>query len=202
MHMPRLFHRPPKYCLHKGTKQATVSLFGRRIYLGPYGSRRSHEAYQQALRQWHEAKDAQATSNPESKDKGDLADVPSITAATLRAERLTGSPITINELALVFRRHARSYYRKNGKITREATLIDDVIRILWKHHAGDFLEDFGPVSLDALRERMIDDLDWSRKHINKQVGRLIRMFKWAAEKELVDASVPLALKSLAGLKKG
>ncbi|TWU62375.1 site-specific tyrosine recombinase XerC [Crateriforma conspicua] len=199
--MPRLFHRPPKYCLHKGTKQATVSLFGKRIYLGPYGSSRSHEAYQQVLRQWHDAKDQQSTTKPETAMDDDH-DVKSVTAATLRAKRLAGSPVTINELALVFRRHARQYYRKNGKITREATLIDDVIRILRKHHATDFLHDFGPVNLDSLRERMIDDLDWSRMHINKQVGRLIRMFKWAAEKELVDPSVPLALKSLAGLKKG
>lgn len=49
---------------------------------------------------------------------------------------------------------------------------------------------------------MIADLVWSRKHINKQVGRLIRMFKWASAKELVDPKVPLALASLSGLKKG
>ncbi|MEZ6126743.1 MAG: hypothetical protein R3C49_26785 [Planctomycetaceae bacterium] len=50
---------------------------------------------------------------------------------------------------------------------------------------------------------MIDDLDWSRNHISKQVSRLVRMFTWAAEKELVEASVSLALKErLAFLKKG
>ncbi len=129
--MPRLYHRPPKYGLHKGSKQAIVSLFGQRVYLGPYGSPRSHT----------------------------------------------------------------EYYRKNGKLTREATLIDDVIRILRKHHATDFLDDFGLAALEILREKMIDELDGSRKHINKQVGRLVRMFKWAVGKELVDPSVPVALKS-------
>lgn len=103
---------------------------------------------------------------------------------------------------LVYRRHSYRYYRKNDKVTREATIIDDVIRFLRKHHATKFLEDFGPVALDELRNDMISELDWSRKHINKQVSRLTRMFTWAAEKELVSQAVPLALKSLAGLKKG
>ena len=49
---------------------------------------------------------------------------------------------------------------------------------------------------------MISELDWSRKHINKQVSRLTRMFKWAAEKELVDPTIAVALSTLAGLKKG
>lgn len=199
MHMPRLFHRPPKYCLHKATKQATVSLFGKRIYLGPYGSARSLTAYQEVLQTWHEKRDVPAPRTPQCELENQLAD---ITPESLRDKRLGGSPITVNELVLVFRRHAREYYRKHGELTREATLIDDVVRILRKHHATDFLNDFGPVTLESLREQMIDELDWSRKHINKQVGRLIRMFKWAAGKELVDSSVPVALESLAGLKKG
>lgn len=198
--MPRLYHRPPKYCLHKGTMQATVSLHGERIYLGPHGSPKSHAEYQKVLLRWQSERDAVQVEEP-SKDSVEK-ELSGITAATLRKKRFAGSPITINELALVFRRHARQYYQKNGKITREATLIDDVIRILRKHHATEFLDDFGPVALDALREKMISDLDWSRKHINKQVGRLVRMFKWAAGKELVDPGVPLSLNSLAGLKKG
>ncbi|MEZ6117777.1 MAG: site-specific integrase [Pirellulaceae bacterium] len=125
-----------------------------------------------------------------------------VTESTLRDKRRHGSPITINELILVYRRHTSQYYRKNGKVTREATITDDAIRYLRKHHATTFLDEFGPVMLDQLRNGMIEELDWSRKHINKQVGRIVRMFKWAAKKELVDASVPLSLATLGGLKKG
>ena len=57
--MPRLFHRPPKYCLHKSTQQAVVSLNGTRIYLGPYGSRRSHIRYQEVLKDWESQRDQQ-----------------------------------------------------------------------------------------------------------------------------------------------
>lgn len=125
-----------------------------------------------------------------------------ITPAILRDKRRRDSPLTVNELVLVYRWHTHQYYRKNGEVTREATITDDVIRYLRKHHATTFLDDFGPVALDELRDGMITDLDWSRKHINKQVNRLIRMFTWSAEKELVAPASPLALKSLAGLKKG
>ena len=42
-----------------------------------------------------------------------------MTAATFRDEGSAGSPVTISELVLVYRRHAQKYYRKNGKATRE-----------------------------------------------------------------------------------
>ena len=194
--MPRLFHRPPKYSLHKSTQQAVVSFHGERIYLGPYGSRQSHKRYQEVLKQWEADRDA-APPPPPPKSKA-----PQVTPAMLREKRKAGSPLTINEQVFVYRQHTQQYYRKNGKVTREASIIDDAIRFLRKHHATMFLHDFGPVALDELRNGMITELDWSRNHINKQVSRLVRMFTWAAEKELVEAGVPLALKSLAGLKKG
>jgi integrase len=195
--MPRLYHRPPKYCLHKATRQATVSLNGKRIYLGPYGSPKSHSAYQKVLQDWHNGRDGAVKPPVEA-----VVEIAKVTTVSLREKRRSGAPLTINELVLVYRRHTHQYYRKNGEVTREATIIDDAIRFLRKHHATTFLEGFGPVSLDELRSRMISELDWSRNHINKQVSRLTRMFTWAAEKELVSPAVPLALKSLAGLKKG
>jgi len=47
--MPRLFHRPPKYRLHKGSSQAIVSIHGKRIYLGAYGTAKSHKRYRELL---------------------------------------------------------------------------------------------------------------------------------------------------------
>jgi integrase len=58
------------------------------------------------------------------------------------------------------------------------------------------------VALDALREKMIDELDWSRKYLNKQVNRIRGMFQWAGSKEIVDPDLPLSLRQLSGLKKG
>ncbi|WP_428306722.1 tyrosine-type recombinase/integrase [Lacipirellula sp.] len=202
--MPRLFHRPPKYRLHKSTKQAVVSFLGKQLFIGPYGSQKSLQRYQELLKEWevarHEglAKSASATHGQHELD----IDLGSITAATLRQKRLAGSPVALSELILVYRRHTHEYYRKNGETTREAGSIDDALRILRRHHATSFAADFGPVALDSLRDAMVTELDWSRSYINKQVNRIRGMFKWAAAKEIVDSKCSIALKELPGLKKG
>ncbi len=198
--MPRLYHRPPKYCLHKGTKQATVSINGNRVYLGPYGSKRSHEKYQELLKDWQSERHEQNGSSDSEARARAVAEA--ITVATLREKRNQGHTVSVNELALVYRRHAKEYYRKNGKVTREAGLIDDVIRLVRKDHGKEPIEEFGPTDLSELREKMIDDLDWSRQHINKQTPRLVGMFRWAVTQELCSAEVVTALEQLPGLKKG
>lgn len=200
--MPRLFHKPPKYRRHNSTKQAVVSFRSEVIFLGPYGSRQSHAKYQDVLKLWHEDRHNESGPKDAPSPSSKEAIVDSVTTDTLRQNRSVGAPVTVNELVLVYRRHTYQYYRKNGEITREATIIDDVLRFLRKHHGTTYLDKFGPVALAALREGMISDLDWSRKHLNKQVRRLVAMFTWAAGQELVDPSVPVALKSLSGLKKG
>jgi integrase len=198
--MPILTKQPPKYRYHKGSNQAVVSISGKAVYLGVYGSPASHEKYQQLLSEWQTAKASPRDDRAEPKHEKSLLD--SITPATLREKRRGGNAISINELMVVYQRYTHQYYRKNGKLTREAELIDEVLRFLRKKHGLDQVDDFRPVALDDLRDEMIDDLDWSRKHINKQVIRLIAMFKWAVGKELANPSVPLALKSLVGFKKG
>lgn len=99
-----------------------------------------------------------------------------ITPAKLREKRFAGSPLTINELVFVPRQHAREYYQKNGRVTREATSTDDAIRYLRKHHSTTFLHEFCPVALDELRSGMTRGQGLPRHHINKQVSRLVRMF--------------------------
>jgi integrase len=46
------------------------------------------------------------------------------------------------------------------------------------------------------------DLGWSRKYINKQMGRIVRMFKWGVSEELVAPAVYQALATVPGLRKG
>ena len=196
--MPRLFHRPPQYRLHKSTKQAIVSLAGKRIYLGPYGSARSHQKYQEVIQAWQAARQ----ERPAAVKSRDEALVEAITPATLREKRRHGLEVTINELVLVYRRHTHQYYCKHGKITREAETIDEAIRLVRSKHGRQDIMELGPVALEEMREQMIDELDWSRKYINKQVRRIIAMFRWAAQKELCPGAVPESLRQLTGLKKG
>ena len=43
--MPTLIHKIPKYRHHPGSGQAVVTLGGKDVYLGPYQSKASHQAY-------------------------------------------------------------------------------------------------------------------------------------------------------------
>ena len=45
-------------------------------------------------------------------------------------------------------------------------------------------------------------LGWSRRHINASVQRITRMFRWAAEQEMLPGEIALNLRAVAGLKKG
>ena len=137
--MPRLVHRPPAYRRHKSTNQAIVSLFGDRIYLGPYGSPRSHERYQELLKKWEKQRhqEAQAAASDELPVLNSIAQAkPVITAAKLRAKRILGQPITVSEVIYVYRLHTHSYYQKNGEVTREAGVIDDALRLREGRAAG------------------------------------------------------------------
>lgn len=87
-------------------------------------------------------------------------------------------------------------------MTREAELFDQITTLVGKEYGLGNIEDFGPVELDRFRDSLLDDLDWSRKFINKQLNRVIAMFKWAAKKEFCSGGMHTQLKTLGGLKKG
>ena len=198
--MPRLFHRPPKYGLHKATKQAIVCHNGRMIYLGAYGSEKSHQRYQEFLEEWKSLR--HQSSRPRQERSADQELIDAITPVTLRLKCRQGLKVSLDELILVYKRHAKQYYVKNGKVTREAEMIEEITTHLGKQHGLDKVDDFGPVDLDNFRDTLIDDYDWSRKYINKQIVRVIAMFKWGAKKEIYSASVHVQLMALGGLKKG
>ena len=196
--MPRLSKRPPKYCHHKNTGHARVWIGGKAIFLGKYGSPESLERYEKIIAKWRESLKPEPESPESAFDK--LAK--RVTVVSLRERKRAGHPLTINELIVVSIKHARDYYRKNDKVTREGEQIEEVLGYLREHHGRLPVEEFGPVLLKDLREKMLEENDWSRKHLNSQIARIVRCFKWAAEDELVSAGVCDALKQVSGLKKG
>ena len=50
--MPTLVHRHPKYRKHKVSGQALVTLNGKDIYLGRYGSKESRDEYDRVIAEW------------------------------------------------------------------------------------------------------------------------------------------------------
>jgi integrase len=62
--------------------------------------------------------------------------------------------------------------------------------------------DFGPLALKAVRQHMIDIQKLCRNEINKRLGRIKRVFKWAVAEELIPSSVFEALRAVEGLRRG
>ncbi|TWT95390.1 site-specific tyrosine recombinase XerC [Botrimarina colliarenosi] len=192
--------QPPKYGRHKSSGQAVVYVKGREVYLGKHGSPQSRERYREFVEKWlaQQAEEAPTQAALEAEER--LAQT--INAPNLREKRRAGRVVTLDELIFAYRRFAHGYYVKNGEVTREAELIDEVTGLLGRRHGKRSVESFGPVDLDEFREWVIDERDWERKSLNKQIGRVVRMYKWAVKKELCSPAAYQQLAVLGGLAKG
>lgn len=196
--------RIPTYRLHKARNLAVVTLAGQDHYLGKYGTPESWEKYHRLIAEWLANKE-----NP---------------PATLEQEEK--ATITVLELIHAYWKHAKTYYVKNGAPTSEQDTIRQALRYVRKLYGSTPTENFSPKALKAVREAMIQHKitqkykvknpetgevqekakvlahGLSRRHINKQINRIKRMFAWAVEEELVPVEVYAALKCVKGLRKG
>ena len=183
---PKLTHEP-KYRRQSSAAgdRAFVELNGKRHYLGEYGSEESRGAYHRALAEWRAA----GKQSPEA--PADLMMV---------------------ELSARYAEHAAIYYRKpDGTPTNEAHNIRLATGYseskppkpypLMQLYGRTPAAEFDSVRLEAVRHRMIE-LGWVRNQINKHVGRIRRMFKWAARKKLIPNAVYADLCTVDGLKCG
>jgi integrase len=174
--MPRIAGESiPKYRKHRASGQAIVTIAGSCHYLGPHGTVASRAEYDRLITEWI------ANGRP-------LSVTPDL-------------GLTIAELMQRYRQHVRQYYVKNGRPTSEQHDIASAMRFVRTLYAGKQVGEFGPLSLKAVRQKMID-AGWARSTINRQVQRVQRMFRWGVENELVAASVYQALKAVNGLRKG
>jgi integrase len=179
--MPATTRHTPKYRHFKPKNLAVVRIDGHDHYLGRYDSPESHEKYHRLLAE-HAVKGG-VTLNAENEPE-------------------TGSDtLSVNELILAYFRHAEGYYVKNGEPTTEIGVIRQALKPIRKLYGLSLAKDFGPLALKACREAMVAK-GWSRKSINRQVGRLRKMFAWGVANELIPATVFEALKTVEGLRKG
>lgn len=165
--------RIPSYRYHKSTGQAVVTINGKDIYLGKWNSAASKAEYDRLIAEF-------------------LA-----SGRQLRSE----SESVVVEIINAYRKFAEKYYRKNGEITREYGCIKEALKIVRELYGRTIANEFGPLALKAVRQRMIDN-GWSRGYINKSIGRIRRCFKWAVENELVRRDMYHGLMAVSGLRKG
>lgn len=171
--MPKLNSRVPSYRKHKPSGQAVVTLNGMDHYLGPYGTKASHQQYDRLVGEWQ--------ANGRCLDDSEA--------------------ITVTELAAAYWRFAKVYYQKDGRIT-QAWHIKTTLQYLKRLYGRTLARDFGPLAFKAVRSAMIADARFCRNYINALGGWIKRIFKWATENELVPPSVYHGLQAVSGLKKG
>jgi integrase len=181
--MPRRGPRShvPKYRHYKPKDLAVVRIDGRDHYLGPYGSEASREQYRRLIARWLTTT-RPTQGSPSAADSGAASDV--------------------NAILLAFWQHAQQHYRNpDGSPSRELGSLREAIRPLRQLHGGTLAREFGPLALRALRDAMVRR-GWARTTVNARIDRVRRIFRWAASVELVPASVPQALATVEGLRRG
>ena len=110
--------------------------------------------------------------------------------------------LSINELCVLFLKHAEQYYRKNGKLTSEYDLLTLAIEPLKELFGMTPVEQFGPLALKTVREAMVAK-GWTRGTVNAEVGRIRHIFRYAVENELLkDSSVLQKLEAVSPLLVG
>ncbi len=110
--------------------------------------------------------------------------------------------ITVAELMAAYLVCATRYYvDAEGKSTKELGNMKTAIRPVRELYADLPAAEFGPRTLAAARQRMVDS-GWCRSLVNHQINRIRRAMKWAASEELIPVSIHEALRTLSGLRRG
>lgn len=170
----------PSYLHHKATGQARVIIEGHTHYLGEYGTEESRRRYGELI--------AEHSSG-----------VP--VDPFVKSAAQGGAGLTVNELCLVFLRHAKKHYTKNGKPTAELACFKSAIKILVELYGSISIDELGPLKLKAVRQGMIDK-EWTRPFINKSISRIRHVFRYGVESELVEPAILQRLEAVSPLLAG
>ncbi len=185
---PRSNIRLPSLRLHKASGQAVVTVRGRDIYCGKHGTAEADENYRRVIAEL-------LASGPEV--------IRHIGVTKLGSRHHEFSPpatraITVAELLLAYIEHAEGYYKPPS---REIEIIKIACRTVRELLSNLPASEFGVRQLKAIRQQWIDQTQ-ARKYINAKVSRIVRIWQWATEEELVPASTWHSLKALRGLRAG
>lgn len=151
---------------------ARVKLNGKWVHLGPYDDEDAKAQYRQLIAQWA------ADSNP--------------TPAEVKA-------ITVAEVLEAYRVHAASYYGTDRE-SRYGHLLS-TIRTVRELYADLPAGEFTPKKLKVVRQAFVN-LGFTRGHVNQCVQRVVAMFRWAAEEEMIPGSLVHDLQAVQSLRRG
>jgi integrase len=168
--------RIPAYVHHKPSGQARVRLGGRDHYLGAFNSPESRAEYDRVVAEW---------------------------LATGRRGRVPDRSydLTVTELLAAFTQHAEQHYRKNDRATGEASNYVYALGFVRRLYGHVPASEFRGLALKTVRDAMIA-AGHCRLRINRQVGRIKHVWKWAVANEMVPPETHQALAAVEGLARG
>jgi len=152
---------------------AVVYLNGKTHYLGSYGSPESKVAYARLV--------AESRNNPTVVPPQD------------------GSGVTVSDLAVAFLDHAKATLTSTNYTHYRIVVADFLLKLY-----GDDtpVDSFKPSSLKLLRQELILSQRFCRKMVNSYTDRIVRIFSWGVEEEMVEPNTDLALKAVKGISEG
>jgi integrase len=179
------FASVPSYRLHKASGQAIVTIGGKDHYLGQHGTAESKGKYERLIGEWI------AAGRP------------------ITGPNKPGDDFTITELCAAFWVHVTKEYDRQGEHTKWKAVLG-YLRELYPDLP---VKDFGPLALQSLRAGLCERkvmgkfrkhriVNWSRSHVNKTIGKVKLIFRWAAANELVTGSQYHSIHSLPDLRAG
>jgi hypothetical protein len=146
----------PKYRKHKATGRAIVTIDGRDIYLGDYGTKASRIEYDRLIGEW---------------------------LANGRTMPVRTRSLTVVELVAKYWKFAKGYYVKNGKPTDELPGLKIALQVLKQTYGNCSVEEVGPLALVAMQQKFIDRGN-CRRYVNQNIGRIKRCFRWGVSHKM------------------
>jgi hypothetical protein len=119
--------RNPSYRLHKPSRQAVVTVNGRDHDLGRHGTAASRQAYDRLIGEW-------------------LAQGRQLLKLDAR------NVLTVTEVLAAYWRHAKEFYRKDGRPTGELSKVRFANRLLRRLYGRTKASEFGPLALKTVRQ--------------------------------------------------
>ncbi len=168
--MSRAASWPPRIHFHKASGQDRCRWRGRDYYLGLHGSGASRREYARLVVEL-----ADAAPKPRAGEKA--------------------RPLAVADVLSQWFLHCA---RRHGEQGRETKAYDRASRILTGLYASLPAAEFDADRLESVREKMVE-LGWCRTFVNKNVGRIRTIWRWAEKKKLVPAGAWGHLRTLTPL---
>lgn len=193
--------RVPSLRLHKPSGKAVVTLSGRDIYCGTYGSPEAQQVYEEQLARWlaNGRRLESATSKPQS--------------------------ITVGKLVCMYVDWATEHYAGRRQHKNIVSRIRSALQPLVELYRTLPAADFSPLKLKTVRQKIVDTppthalsrkVNGERvverrphegkrpaiKTVNEKTQVVVSAFNWAASEELIPGGVVHALKAVGNLRRG